>query len=107
MVLPQRLQLVGKSLINLCTKRNIYRTGFNFCDEETKAKKAAKESREGTDTIFDKIIRKEIPADIIYEDGKCLAFKDVAPKAPVHFLVVPKVKIDMLENAKETDTEVL
>lgn len=42
------------------------------------------------DTIFGKIIRREIPADIIYEDETCLAFNDVAPQAPVHILVIPR-----------------
>ena len=41
-------------------------------------------------TIFDKIVAKEIPATIIYEDDTCLAFRDIAPVAKVHFLVIPK-----------------
>lgn len=43
------------------------------------------------ETIFDKIIRREIAADIILEDAICLAFNDIAPQAPTHFLVIPKV----------------
>mmetsp|Transcript_2950 Transcript_2950/g.9033 ORF Transcript_2950/g.9033 Transcript_2950/m.9033 type:complete len:91 (+) Transcript_2950:71-343(+) len=39
------------------------------------------------DTIFDKILRKEIPADVVYEDDRCLAFRDIAPTAPTHVLV--------------------
>ena len=46
-----------------------------------------------TDTIFAKIIRREIPATIVYEDEEVLGFKDIAPQAPVHFLVIPKVHI--------------
>ncbi|MGH8457897.1 MAG: histidine triad nucleotide-binding protein [Nevskiales bacterium] len=42
------------------------------------------------DTIFGKIIRREIPADIVYEDELCLAFRDVNPQAPVHILLIPK-----------------
>lgn len=42
------------------------------------------------DTIFGKIIRREIPADIVYEDGDVLAFRDIAPQAPVHVLFIPK-----------------
>ena len=42
------------------------------------------------DTIFDKIIRREIPADIVYEDEHLIAFRDIAPQAPVHVLFVPK-----------------
>jgi len=44
----------------------------------------------GTVTLFDKIVAKEIPATVIYEDDTCLAFKDINPQAPVHFLVIPK-----------------
>lgn len=57
-------------------------------------------------TIFDKIISKEIKADIIYEDELCLAFNDVAPQAPVHFLVIPKRKIPRLQDAEQQDMEV-
>ena len=52
------------------------------------------------ETIFSKIIRKEIPADIVYEDEKCLAFKDIAPAAPVHILVIPKTRISQMSKAK-------
>merc|ERR1712080_257759 len=58
-------------------------------------------------TIFDKIIAKEIPAKIIYEDDKCLASHDVAPQAPVHFLVIPKRRISMLSLSTEEDTNLL
>jgi len=43
-------------------------------------------------TIFDRILDKEIPSDTVYEDDLCLAFKDIAPKAPVHILVIPKAR---------------
>ena len=46
-----------------------------------------------TDTIFTKIINKEIPADILFEDERVLVFKDINPQAPVHFLVIPKKAI--------------
>jgi histidine triad (HIT) family protein len=51
-------------------------------------------------TIFDKIISKEITSDIVYEDELALAFRDVAPQAPTHILVIPKVKsgLSMMEN---------
>ena len=89
---------------------------------------------EGGDTIFGKIIRKEIPADILYEDKKvlmnyvwcmvvflvisysnfaplspgvqCLAFKDINPQAPVHFLVIPKKPIAQLSKAEDADEQV-
>jgi histidine triad (HIT) family protein len=52
------------------------------------------------ETIFSKIIRKEIPAQIVYEDDLCLAFKDVAPTAPMHILVIPKTRISQLSKTK-------
>ena len=42
------------------------------------------------ETVFSKIIRREIPADIVYEDEQTLAFRDVSPQAPTHILVIPK-----------------
>lgn len=55
------------------------------------------------DTIFSKIIRREIPADIVYEDELCLAFKDIAPQAPVHILIIPKKPIPKLADATPQD----
>jgi len=52
-----------------------------------------------SDTIFGKIIRREIPADIVYEDDQCLAFRDIAPQAPTHVLVIPKKPIPRLSDA--------
>lgn len=43
------------------------------------------------ETIFSKIIRKEIPAEIVFENDKVLAFKDIHPQAPVHVLIIPKI----------------
>ncbi|MGK0289739.1 MAG: histidine triad (HIT) family protein [bacterium] len=60
-----------------------------------------------SETIFSKIIRREIPADIVYEDEQCLAFRDITPKAPVHILVIPKKEIPMLVDAQEEDQAVL
>lgn len=58
---------------------------------------------ETTDTIFSKIVRKEIPADIIYEDNLALAFRDINPQAPVHILVIPKEPIARLSDAESTN----
>ena len=49
------------------------------------------------DTIFHRIIRREIPADIVYEDEHLLAFRDIAPQAPVHVLFVPKETVPTLD----------
>ncbi len=50
-----------------------------------------------SETIFSKIVRKEIPAAILYEDELALAFRDIHPQAPVHFLVIPKEPISSLD----------
>jgi histidine triad (HIT) family protein len=54
-------------------------------------------------SIFAKIIAREIPADIVFEDDVCLAFRDIAPKAPVHILVIPKKPIVSLADLTEED----
>lgn len=56
-----------------------------------------------SETIFTKIINRDIPADIVYEDDLCLAFKDIAPQAPVHILVIPKKPIPKLSDAEPAD----
>lgn len=58
---------------------------------------------ESSDTLFSKIIRREIPADIVYEDNLCLAFRDINPQAPVHVLVVPKKPLPRLADAESQD----
>lgn len=58
-------------------------------------------------TIFGKIIRRELPADIVYEDELCLAFRDINPQAPTHVLVVPKKEIDKLSSASREDQALL
>ncbi|KAK4475196.1 hypothetical protein MN116_000620 [Schistosoma mekongi] len=58
-------------------------------------------------TIFSKIINREIPADIIYEDDDCLAFRDISPQAPIHFLVIPKNGISMLDSATSENERLL
>ncbi len=58
-------------------------------------------------TIFAKIVNKEIPADIIFEDDLCLAFKDVNPQAPTHILIIPKKPIPKLVDADNDDQALL
>lgn len=60
-----------------------------------------------SETIFSKIIDGDIPADILFEDELCLAFKDVNPQAPVHFLVIPRRPIEKLSDAGEDDKALL
>ena len=59
------------------------------------------------DTIFQKIIDKELPADIIYEDELALVFKDITPVAPTHLLIIPKKQIEKVSDAEDQDKELL
>eukprot|EP00045_Choanoeca_perplexa_P000387 m.14330 g.14330 ORF g.14330 m.14330 type:complete len:169 (-) comp10258_c0_seq1:35-541(-) len=76
-------------------------------DEATLARQAAATRSEQQDTIFAKIIRKEIPADILYEDDRSLVFNDVNPQAPTHFLVIPKKPVSQLSKASDEDEQLL
>ena len=60
-----------------------------------------------SETIFQKIIDKELPADIVYEDDSCLAFKDINPVAPIHILVIPKKRIEKISESNTEDKELL
>ena len=60
-----------------------------------------------TKTIFEKIIDKEVPSNIIYEDDKCIAIEDIAPKAPIHILIIPKKPIQKLSKATKNDEALL
>lgn len=58
-------------------------------------------------TIFAKIIAREVPADIVYEDDLCLAFRDIAPRAPTHVLVIPKKPIASLADLSDEDEAIV
>lgn len=58
-------------------------------------------------SIFKKIIDKEIPAKIVYEDEHCLAFRDIEAQAPTHILVIPKKEIESIDKAADEDKELL
>ena len=58
-------------------------------------------------TIFSKIINKEIHADILFENDKILAFRDISPQAPVHFLVIPKKEIRTINDINEEDKSLI
>lgn len=60
-----------------------------------------------SETIFSKIISREIPATILYEDDQCLAFRDIAPQAPVHFLVIPKQPLVSLAESTHQQRDLL
>ena len=58
-------------------------------------------------TIFGKVISREIPAEIVYEDERCLAFRDINPQAPTHVLIIPKKEIARLVDATAEDEALL
>uniref|UniRef100_A0A8D8Z1Z9 Histidine triad nucleotide-binding protein 1 n=1 Tax=Cacopsylla melanoneura TaxID=428564 RepID=A0A8D8Z1Z9_9HEMI len=58
-------------------------------------------------SLLEKIIRKEVPCDFLYEDDQCVAFNDVKPQAPFHFLIIPKRKITSLSRAEDSDAQIL
>ena len=58
-------------------------------------------------TIFKKIIDREIPAKIVYEDDLCMAFEDIDPKAPTHLIVIPKQEIVSVDDVAEADEAVV
>ncbi|XP_050420449.1 adenosine 5'-monophosphoramidase HINT1 [Adelges cooleyi] len=109
------LQNDGRATLTKTLKAN-YKTGpvhlskltsaafQKMSDEVDKAKSAAPS---GGDTIFGKILRKEIPCNFIYEDEQCVAFNDINAQAPVHFLVIPRKPIEMLSTADSSDQSLL
>jgi histidine triad (HIT) family protein len=58
-------------------------------------------------TIFKRIIDREIPADIVYEDDHCLAFRDINPQAPTHVLLIPKKEIASIDAVANVDADLL
>lgn len=57
--------------------------------------------------LFEKIIDREIPADIVHEDDLCLAFKDISPQAPTHILVIPKTRYNRIAEVPESEETLL
>ena len=58
-------------------------------------------------TIFDKIINREIPADIVFENDNVLAFKDINPQAPVHVLFIPKIRINTINEIQDNQSQLI
>lgn len=97
--------LFSRVAIEQLRTRSFSSSSYLYNDEVTKAQQNA--HLRNQPTIFSKIINREIPADIIHEDDKCLAFHDVNPQAPIHFLVIPKKYIPMLSGADDSDENLL
>lgn len=60
-----------------------------------------------SDSIFEKIINRQIPADIVFESEDIIAFRDIAPQAPVHVLFVPKRRFDTLNDVPDSEAQML
>lgn len=73
----------------------------------TEVDKAQQAAQKPGPTVFSKILDGSIPADVLYQDDKCMAFRDVAPKAPVHFLVIPRRPIPRISHVAESDAQLL
>ena len=58
-------------------------------------------------TIFEKIIDREIPADIVFEDDQCIAINDISPQAPTHVLIIPKKCIPRVSESENSDAEII
>ncbi len=58
-------------------------------------------------TLFQKIIDREIPAEIVYEDDQCLAFRDIQPQAPIHLLLIPKKPIESIDQIADEDVALM
>jgi histidine triad (HIT) family protein len=58
-------------------------------------------------TLFEKIVAREVPASIVYEDDKVIAFRDIKPQAPTHVLIVPKQPVPRIADARPEDHQVL
>jgi histidine triad (HIT) family protein len=76
-------------------------------EQEDMLVKYMSERSDMADTVFGKIIRGEIPADIVYEDEEVLAFKDIHPIAPVHILIIPKKPIESIALMEDEDAPVV
>eukprot|EP00123_Amoebidium_parasiticum_P019405 comp25075_c0_seq1/m.46946 comp25075_c0_seq1/g.46946 ORF comp25075_c0_seq1/g.46946 comp25075_c0_seq1/m.46946 type:complete len:154 (-) comp25075_c0_seq1:67-528(-) len=86
--------------------RRAFHSSRVTCDEVKKAQQAAAKPK-ATETLFSKILRKEIPSKGVYEDELVYAFRDIAPQAPTHILVIPKKPIPQLSKAEDGDTMIL
>lgn len=58
-------------------------------------------------TIFEKIIDREIPADIVFEDDQCIAINDISPQAPTHILIIPKKRIPRISESENSDADII
>ncbi|CAO2831458.1 unnamed protein product [Amaranthus hypochondriacus] len=99
-VVPSLTRLVGRPSPSLTRIVSQSTSSNSYMSSEKEAALAASSTPPDSPTIFDKILNKEIPANVVYEDDKVLAFRDINPQAPVHILIIPKVKDGLSRLAK-------
>lgn len=87
--------------------RNRSRPSRSYFGTPSDARKAQESPAADDGTIFDKILSGEIPADVVYENEVCMAFRDVAPQAPEHVLVIPRTRIRSLSATTQADALLL
>ena len=102
--MPMTFSLMLRSITSLFQFSPRFRYIWGKMSSEVEKAQTASPDKE--DTIFGKIVRKEIPTNFIYEDDQCVAFDDISPQAPVHFLVIPKKPIKKLDSASDDDEKV-
>ncbi|XP_072020899.1 adenosine 5'-monophosphoramidase HINT1-like [Amphiura filiformis] len=83
--------------------QRVLASSYKMADETAKAQTA----KPGGDTIFGKIIRKEIPSEFVYEDDQCVVINDINAVAPVHMLVIPKKAINAVSTSDDSDEQLL
>jgi histidine triad (HIT) family protein len=93
--------------INPVLRQNFKAGCTNLREVMTQGSENQGSNNQRSETLFAKIIRREIPADIVYEDELALAFRDIHPQAPVHILVIPKQPIPKLADAHLDDQALL
>ncbi|EHB09950.1 Histidine triad nucleotide-binding protein 2 [Heterocephalus glaber] len=107
MVLAARLSAARRDLAAAGVRGSQVRGAASMTDGNEVAKAQQVAPRGAAPTVFSRILDRSLPADILYEDQQCLVFRDVAPQAPVHFLVIPKKPIPRITQAEEEDQQLL
>ena len=114
LLLSSRQITLTSAFPNNFVQRNQYSSSsflsmINEVDASAIAKSTDPAINPSAPTFFDKLVAKQIPANIIFEDDKCMAFRDINPQGPVHFLVIPKDKdgLNRLSNSREDQKDIL
>ncbi|XP_013924347.1 PREDICTED: histidine triad nucleotide-binding protein 2, mitochondrial, partial [Thamnophis sirtalis] len=86
---------------------SVRQRGLSAGGPSEEAERAQRAAEQPGPTVFSRILDGSIPAHVLYEDDQCLAFRDAAPQAPVHFLVIPRRPLTRLSRVSESDAQLL